>query len=104
MVRREEAELTPVARACVLALQTAGAAGERLILSAAPLFGNDVALAAEAVGVAGVTRGNPDPAFREALLPRMHRYDGSRAERVLGFSYRSKDETLRDTVAAVAGK
>lgn len=51
----------------------------------------------------GLTRGNPDPAFRESLLPLIHRFDGSKAERVLGFTYRAKDETLKETVAAVAG-
>lgn len=99
-------DVRDVALASVRALTTPEAAGQRFILSANPLFGNDVAVVAAAAfpAIKGYTPGNPDKAAREKLAGEAVRFDGSKAERVLGFKYVPKDETIRNTLAALEPK
>ncbi|TXT07349.1 hypothetical protein VHUM_03069 [Vanrija humicola] len=98
-------DVRDVALASVRALTTPEAAGERFILSATPLFGNDVAVvAAQFPAIKGYTAGNADKAVREKLDAGAVKYDGSKAERVLGFTYVPKDETIRTTLEALQPK
>lgn len=97
-------DVRDVALSCVLALTTAEAGGERFISSADTLFGNDFALAAASfpkLVAAGINTGNADPAFRAALEVKSPVYDGSKLARVLGITYRRKEDTLKETIAFV---
>lgn len=50
---------------------------------------------------AGLLKGNTDPAYRKALSAEGTNFDGTKAPRVLGFSYRDRDATLAETAALV---
>lgn len=83
------------------ALSTPAAGGERFIVAAEPLFGNDVALLAEEYFPALPTKGNPDAAFRASQHAKATKFDGSKAEKAFGFKYRPKEQTIRDLFAVV---
>ncbi|TXT08971.1 hypothetical protein VHUM_02445 [Vanrija humicola] len=90
-----------VAYVVVAALTTPQAGGERFIASAGPVGVNDVALAAEAAGgFANIAKGNA-AASREALRAKSYVINGSKAERVLGFTYRPVRETLEETIKSL---
>ncbi|KAL1411459.1 hypothetical protein Q8F55_002415 [Vanrija albida] len=89
-----------VGHVVVAALTTPEAGGERFIASNGILSLNDVALAAGGA-FDNVVQANPDPAFAAALPAKSYVVDGSKAERVLGFTYRPVRETLEDTLASV---
>ncbi|KAL1409978.1 hypothetical protein Q8F55_003978 [Vanrija albida] len=95
-------DVRDVAFASAKALTTQSAADERYILAADTLWGNDIALAVEAVvKEPGYLKGNPDAAYRAAQDTKVAKFDGSKAERTFGFTYRKKDATLRESVEAV---
>lgn len=52
----------------------------------------------------GVAKGNADPAYRKKLIDESNHMDGSKAERVLGVTYRSKDETLGDMAKSLRAR
>lgn len=52
----------------------------------------------------GVAKGNADPAYRKKLIDESNHMDGSKAEKVLGVTYRSKDETLRDMAKSLRAR
>lgn len=89
-----------VAHAVVTALSTPEAGGERFIASSGVLAVNDVALAAATL-LPNVAQGNDDPKLRAGFESRSYVMDGSKAERVLGFSYRPVHDTLVDTITSV---
>ncbi|KAL1406832.1 hypothetical protein Q8F55_006241 [Vanrija albida] len=96
-------DVRDVAAAIVSSLQLPGAAGERFILGADTLFGNDFAVVAGSLqGLAdGVNKGNPDPAYRASLAASSVVYDGAKAARVLGLEYRQRDQSIRETFDAI---
>ncbi|TYJ56113.1 hypothetical protein B9479_003223 [Cryptococcus floricola] len=80
----------------VRALEVEEAAGQRFITGNNSYSGNDFALSiAKAYpDLPNVPKGNPDPAYNQKLRDDYNFFDGSKATRVLGLQYRSRDETL----------
>ncbi|KLT45561.1 NAD(P)-binding protein [Cutaneotrichosporon oleaginosum] len=80
-----------------LAIEEAG--GERVVLSAGPLFGNDMALAVHRfLKHPSLQRGNPDPDYRAALAERACAFE---CRNVLRRDMRSLDVTLADAQRAM---
>lgn len=97
-------DVRDVADACVAALETPAAGGERFIVAGDKLVNNDYALAAEGFPKAvanGATKGNHDAKFQSDIEATVPNFDGSKAQKVLGIKYRSKAETIHDTIASV---
>lgn len=96
-------DVRDIATASVKALQVTQAGGERLIVSAHSLFGNDIAIvAARAYPDAGLNPGRAD-LFAE-LDKTAVVFDGSKAARILDFRYNDYHDTLDDTVKDVYPK
>lgn len=55
-------------------------------------------------GLEGINKGNSDPAYRASLAASSVVYDGHKAERVLGITYRKRDESIKDTFEAIRAK
>ncbi|KAJ6616017.1 NAD-P-binding protein [Mycena sp. CBHHK59/15] len=87
-------DVRDLARAHVLALLRAEAGGERVIVSAGPFVWQDWLDAAPR-----------SPKFEKGVpgagksAVHLIRYDASKSQRVLGMTYRSMEETTKDTVA-----
>lgn len=95
-------DVRDVAYASVKALTTQEAADERYLLSADKIWGNDIALAVETVITEpGYLKANADPQYRAALAAKKSYFDGSKAEKAFGFTYRKKDDSLRESVEAI---
>jgi len=60
--------------------------------------------AAKALPGSDITKGNPDPAFRAQLEANAARFDGSKAAKAFGITYRPKDATLEETAKALVSK
>lgn len=48
-----------------------------------------------------LTPGNPDPSYRQALEAKGVVFENDKAKKVLGLSFRDKDQTLADAALAV---
>ncbi|WOO84405.1 Putative uncharacterized oxidoreductase [Vanrija pseudolonga] len=99
-------DVRDVALAILKSLTLPQAGGERIILSADTLFGNDFAVVAGTLPnlPTGINKGNADPAYRASLAASSVVYDGHKAERVLGITYRKRDESIKDTFKAIRAK
>lgn len=99
-------DVRDLADSIVAALRTPAAGGERIIVSGEKLGPNDFAIAAEAFPeeTKGATRGNHDPKFIEEVRARTVKFDSSKAERLLGTTFRPREETLKAAVATLVGK
>lgn len=92
-----------VAHATVSALTVPDAVGERFIIAAAPLTGNEVALLAEEYFPAA-PKGNKDAAYQQQQRERATVFDGSKATRILGTQYRPKEQSIRDLFDVVKAR
>lgn len=111
-----------MALAQVKAMTLPEAGGERFIVSNGPYSGNDVCVVSEMCsgtltpkcGAHGrqvlnkefpdlpdVPKGDTTPGYRESLVATSNFVDGSKAVRVLGITYRSLEETFRDTAKSL---
>lgn len=96
-----------VAKVSVLAFTTPSAAGttpgERYILAADTLWGNDLALGVERATKPGqgYLAASADPEWRKSLDEKIVKFDGRKAERVFGFTYMPKDESIKSTAEAI---
>lgn len=93
-------DVREVAHATVSALSVPEASGERFIVAAAPLTGNDVALIAEDY-FPSAPKGNKDPEFQKKQKENATVFDGSKATRILGTQYRPKEDTVRSLFEVV---
>ncbi|KAJ7249148.1 hypothetical protein B0H12DRAFT_1122907 [Mycena haematopus] len=89
-------DVRDLARAHVLALLRAQAAGERIIVSAGPYVWQDWLDAAPDSPAHQFQKGVPG-AGKDAV--HQIRYDAAKSVRVLGMAYRTMEETARDTAA-----
>lgn len=90
-------DVRDVAKATVRALSVPKAGGQRYIIAGHPVWGNDMALvAAKVQPTRGLAAPNTDPAFRKALEDKATLFDGSKAERDLGFTYTPREKTLEE--------
>ncbi|WVQ74856.1 hypothetical protein IAR50_004463 [Cryptococcus sp. DSM 104548] len=82
----------------VRALEVEEAAGQRFITGNNAFSGNDFCLAISKLypDLPNVPKANEDPAYGQKLRDDYNFFDGSKATRVLGLQYRSRDETLED--------
>lgn len=88
-------DVRDVAAAHVLALQRPEAGGERFITSRGPFDFADLRDAAIKAGFKGIAPGKTEGYVPE---PPLITVDGSKAERVLGLKYRTKEETAVDSI------
>lgn len=84
-----------VAHATVSALSVPEAGGERFIVAASPLTGNEVAMIAEEYFPAA-TKPKKDTEYQKQQKERATVFDGSKATRILGTQYRPKEDTIRE--------
>ncbi|KAL1412063.1 hypothetical protein Q8F55_003060 [Vanrija albida] len=95
-------DVQDVAKVAVKAFTTPEASGERFILAADTLWGNDLALGVEAATTEpGYLKASSDAAYRKSLDEGIVKFDGRKAEKTFGFKYTPKDESLRSTVEAI---
>lgn len=76
-------DVRDVAQVIVKALAADGVAGERFIVAAEPLWGNDFALGARALNRPGLNKGNDDPAYRASLDKKSTHTVGAKAAKTL---------------------
>ncbi|GFZ45475.1 hypothetical protein JCM24511_03201 [Saitozyma sp. JCM 24511] len=96
-------DVRDVALAQVKAMTLPEAGGERFIVSNGPYSGNDVCvvLNKEFPDLPDVPKGDTTPGYRESLVATSNFVDGSKAVQVLGITYRSLEETFRDTAKSL---
>ncbi|WOO80181.1 Putative uncharacterized oxidoreductase [Vanrija pseudolonga] len=99
-------DVRDVAKVSVLAFTTPEASGtspgERYILAADTLWGNDLALGVERVAPGpGYLAASSDVEWRKSLDEKIVKFDGRKAERVFGFTYMPKDESIKSTAEAI---
>ncbi|KII86215.1 hypothetical protein PLICRDRAFT_114782 [Plicaturopsis crispa FD-325 SS-3] len=96
-------DVRDLATAHVLALEKSEAGGGRIVVSAGSFLWQDWLDAANALsppplGAYTLPKGTPGAGKAPGVLPPMF-YDTSKASRVLGLTYRSLEETARDSLA-----
>ena len=98
--------LISVAEAHLQALVRPNAGGNRYITTPSGTMGNDycVALNEQYPELKGVPKGNPDPKYREEVLSKMNKFDGSKLTRDLGIEYLPLKVTMNDMAANLKEK
>ncbi|KAI0056657.1 D-lactaldehyde dehydrogenase [Artomyces pyxidatus] len=100
-------DVRDLAKAHLLAAETAGAGGERIIVSAGPFYWQDIVDAANTITPAplpNLTKGSPGATKGKTY---MINYNTAKSDRVLGLKHRSMGEMVRDCLvdfAAFQGK
>ncbi|GMK53594.1 hypothetical protein CspeluHIS016_0101800 [Cutaneotrichosporon spelunceum] len=94
-------DVRDVALAHVRALTVPEAGGERFIVGAGPGSPNDLVLSFERHFPERKTYPKGNQSKVEAINAKSNRYDGSKAERILGIKYHDIDTTARDTAESL---
>jgi nucleoside-diphosphate-sugar epimerase len=94
-------DVRDVALAHVRALTVEEAGGERFIVGAGPGSPNDLVVSFERHFPDRTTYPKGDASKVEAINAKSNRYDGSKAERILGIKYHDIDTSVKDTVESL---
>ncbi|KAI0056653.1 D-lactaldehyde dehydrogenase [Artomyces pyxidatus] len=95
-------DVRDLAQAHLLAGETAGASGERIIVSAGPFHWQEIVDAANAITPAplpNIIKGTPGATKDK---PYLYMYDTSKMHRIFGLKLRGMDDLVRDTLVSFA--